>query len=132
MIKEIELIKFKRFNNNIIKLKTTDVTVLAGGNNSGKSTILHALAVWEFCRNYLEFEKGKNSLTSSYLGQGVGINYNDFSPINIPSLKYLWTNLKPSGSYSLNIKCKWDYAGEEHYIKFGLALANERLFIKTL
>ena len=52
MIKSITLTNFKKYKDKTINLKD-GVTLLVGGNNEGKSTILHALAVWEFCKNYL-------------------------------------------------------------------------------
>ncbi|WGK63875.1 AAA family ATPase [Croceiramulus getboli] len=131
MIEKLELKNFKRWKNKSFGLKVEGVTVIAGGNNSGKSSLLHAFAVWEFCKTYILFEKGKKALYTGYNGQGVGINYNDFSPVNIPNLKYLWTNLKPSGGYNLKIKLHWSHDGQPKFLEFGLALANERLFIKS-
>lgn len=60
------------------------------------------------------------------------MNIDDFSPINIPELKYLWTNLKPSSGYNLTLKCIWDTERKENcHLEIGLALSNERLFIKV-
>ena len=130
MITEIKLKNFKHFSNTTIKLKDGTLTILAGGNNSGKSTILQSLAVWEFCKMHLSIERGVHSLYHGYAGSGLGINLEDFSPINIPRLTYLWTNLKPSSSYSLRIMCKWMNESVEKYLEIGLALANDRLFMK--
>lgn len=132
MITEIKLKNFKHFSNSTIKLKERSLTILAGGNNSGKSSLLQAFAVWEFCKMHLSMEKGIHSLYSGFSGAGLGINLEDFSPINIPRLTYLWTNLKPSASYSLSISCKWIFNGEEKFLEIGLALANDRLFMKPL
>lgn len=132
MIKEIHLTNFKRFKDTTVTLKPFDVSILAGGNNSGKSTLLHALAVWEFCKLYLVYEKGERSLLDSFRGDGYGISFDDFTPINIPSLKYLWTNLNPYGGYSLKIKCVWDLPNKaDRFLEISLALTQERLFMKT-
>jgi hypothetical protein len=54
----------------------------------------------------------------------------------VPSLKHLWTNLKsqkvdePDG-YTLRIRCEWSEAEHPHHLEFGLALSNDRLFVKT-
>ncbi len=126
-IKSVTLKNFKKFNNNTIELKP-ELSLLVGGNNEGKSSILHALAVWEFCKTFLLINRGRKALQPSKHIAGVGMSIDDFTPINIPDLKYLWTNLKPSSGYNLSIKCEWD----DKYLEIGLALANDRLFVKTL
>ncbi len=132
MIKAITLKNFKKWNNKTINLNEKGLSLIVGGNNSGKSTILHALAVWEYCKTVLIFEKGEDSILTGFRGAGFGVNIDDFTPINIPSLKYLWTNLNPGSGYNLSIRCTWDIAGKpDCYLEIGLALAQERLFIKT-
>lgn len=130
-IKTITLKNFKKFSNKTITLHD-GLTLLVGGNNEGKSSILHALAVWEFCKRFLIINRGIEALQQSRHMAGVGMNIDDFTPINIPELKYLWTNLKPSSSYSLSIKCCWAIGIVDKYLEIGLALANDRLFVKTL
>jgi len=133
---EITLHRFKQFNSGKIVLKP-HLSLLVGGNNAGKSTVLHALAVWEFCKTILEFSKGRRAWVSGAGGQGIGIGSTEFSPISVPSFKHLWTNLKSqrikeADGYTLKIKASWRTAdGALKYLEFGLSLANERLFIKT-
>ncbi len=102
---------------------------MVGGNNEGKSSLLHAFAVWEFCKTFLRINRGDIALHQHEHNAGVGMSIDEFTPINIPELKYLWTNLKPSGGYTLSIKCMWD---NDKFLEIGLALANDRLFVKTL
>jgi ABC-type branched-subunit amino acid transport system ATPase component len=114
------------------------VTFLAGGNNSGKSTLLQALAVWEFARSVVEMNKGKVALLAGTSGQGVGVSAEEFSPIVLPNLKHLWSDLKvsngvESGGYTLRIRCDWQTATDppaDRHLEFGFALANDRLFLK--
>ncbi|MDO6680160.1 AAA family ATPase [Shewanella sp. 4_MG-2023] len=144
-IQEIELHRFKRYRNKTIG--TPDgFCLLAGSNNSGKSTFMQAFALWEFCKNLIKLEHGDGGLLNDHLGkkQGVGVNGEDFLPLNIPSLKHLWTNLKvnpeedsqgnkePDG-YTLWLEVKWINSSQEEprYLRFSLSLANERLFVKT-
>lgn len=138
MIEELVLRKFKRFRDQSIPLSTSGVSLVAGANNSGKSTVLHALAVWEFCRTIIESEKGVEAFLPESRAQGLGLGDDEFSPILVPSLNHLWTNLKTQKSgddqdgFTLRIRSKWtdgEAVGKE--LEFGLALANDRLFIKT-
>lgn len=138
MIRELSLKKFKRFRSQAIPLSTCGVSLVAGANNSGKSTILHALAVWEFCRTIIEAEKGAKAFLPDSKAQGLGVGDDEFSPILLPSLNHLWTNLKTQKTaddidgFTLRICGKWgDKAEKDKELEFGLALANDRLFIKT-
>lgn len=130
-IKRVEIHNFKKLSNHTIVLRP-QMTLVVGGNNSGKSTLLHALATWEFCKMVLINEKSTHALEQGFGGVGYGITLDDFTPINIPSFRYLWTNLSITQSYSLTIKCCWDNdAGIEKYLTIGLSLVQERLFIKN-
>lgn len=134
MISGVTLTRFKRFADSSFDLQP-GVTFLAGGNNSGKSTLLQAIAVWEFCRLILENERGRESLTEGYRGQGLGLSDDEFSPIAVASLKHLWTNLKSQipgqDGYSLSIECHWSVGGADKHLQLSLALTNDRLFVKA-
>lgn len=132
MIKRIELKKFKNFEDATINLIPSKLTLLVGGNNSGKSTLLHALATWEFAKTVLIHEKDPKALLSTSHNDGLGISIDDFTPLNIPSFRYLWYNLKITNNYSLTIKCIWDNDGVEKYLEIGFSLVQERLFIKKM
>ncbi|MDG9701832.1 AAA family ATPase [Streptomyces sp. DH37] len=135
----MQFTRFKQFEQASFNFRPSDVTFLAGGNNSGKSSILHGLAVWEFCKIASLMERGEDAFLAVAEGrQGFGLGDDEFSPINLPSLKHLWTNLKtakgesdPDG-YTLKIRCEWDGAAEEKHLEFALSLANDRLFIKPV
>ena len=134
MLSKVSFHRFKQFRDNSFDLHP-GVSLLGGGNNAGKSTILHGLAIWEFCRTAVEMERGVEAFLADYAGQGLGLGDDEFSPINVPSLKHLWTNLKtqrvdePDG-YTLQIRCDWARNGEDRFLEFGLSLANDRLFVK--
>jgi predicted ATPase len=134
----ISLRRFKQFSQLTLAMKG-NITLMAGPNNAGKSSLLHALAVWEFCRLATLMERGPDGLGPKRIGvQGFGIGDDEFSPINVPSLKHLWTNLNPQkkdkdeDGYTLHIECRWTTADAEKYLAFALSLANDRLFIKVL
>lgn len=127
--------RFKQFADQSFDLHP-GISLLGGGNNVGKSTILHGLAVWEFCRTAVEMERGPKVFLAGQARQGLGLGDDEFSPINVPTLKHLWTNLKtqkviePDG-YTLKIACEWTHDGADRRLEFGLALSNDRLFVKT-
>ena len=135
VITKVSFHRFKQFRDQSFDLRP-GVSLLGGGNNAGKSTILHGLAVWEFCRTAIEMERGPDTFVAGHGGQGLGLGDDEFSPINVPSLKHLWSNLKtqkdgePDG-YTLKIRSEWDANGSPRYLEFGLSLANDRLFVKT-
>ena len=80
-------------------------------------------------------ERGGDAFLAGARIQGLCLGDDQFSPIHVPSLKHLWTNLatqrvdEPDG-YTLKIRCDWEEEGAR-YLEFGLSLANDRLFIKA-
>lgn len=142
MIKKVVLQKFKQFKHSTIEILPTGVTLISGENNSGKTSLLHALAIWNFCKTILINEKGVSCLFQDSASQGLGISDDEFIPISLPSLRHLWTNLKTqktteTDGYTLKICCYWDDpmattgANGVSFLEFGLSLANDRLFIKA-
>ncbi len=137
MIKELTIHRFKCFSDKTFKFSPDSLSLIVGGNNSGKSTILHAFAVWEFCKLIVKIEKGDKTLLGDTPKPGLGLNADEFLPIAIPSLNHLWTNLRSqkkneSDGYTLRVKCKWDTSEQSNCeLEFGLSLANDRLFIKV-
>ena len=147
MIKRIELTRFKKFKSQSFNLNPNGVSLLVGGNNAGKSTLIHALAVWEFCKMILLHEKGRSVFNESELGtgEGFGMSAEEFLPIAVPSLNHLWTNLKTQLStaekatwpdrypgYIMRIRCVWDHQGQlNKMLEIGLSLVNDRLFIRV-
>jgi hypothetical protein len=59
--------------------------LLVGQNNSGKSTLLHALAIWQFCVEEFRASKRKG-------GRGTEIILPNFTPLPLPDFKLLWHN----------------------------------------
>lgn len=147
MIKRIDLTRFKKYKEQTFSLDPTGITLLVGGNNAGKTTLIHALAVWEFCKMILLHEKGRDSFNQSEVGkgEGFGMSAEEFLPIAVPTLNHLWTNLKTQLSptekeewpdrfygYIMRIKCTWDHCEQtDKMLEIGLSLANDRLFIRV-
>jgi energy-coupling factor transporter ATP-binding protein EcfA2 len=62
----------------------TNFDLLVGPNNSGKSTILQALAIWQFCID--EFRRAKRRGKS-----GIQIVLPNFTALPVPEFNLLWT-----------------------------------------
>lgn len=88
MITRFTISNFKRIAEAEIELGNT--VVFIGPNNSGKTTALQALALWDVgWRRWAERrEKGRPGTRP-----GVTINRRDLSSIPVPSAKLLWRNL---------------------------------------
>ena len=131
MIKKVVIKNFRSFDDDTIELHPDGVSLLVGGNNSGKSSFLYALSTWSYCCNVLVNEKRSDALLAGVRGDGYGVSLSDFTPLNIPSFKHLWTNLKVGQPYSLSITCYWDVANIERYLTISLNEVQDKLFIKN-
>lgn len=128
----LHLENFKQFSNIDIDINSKNLTLIAGVNNAGKTSILHSLAVWEYAKILLINYRGKESLTKRYKSdKGLGIPPESFSPINIPSLRYLWKDQKTNGSYNLKIKITWlDSEKNELFLGIAFTLNGNNFAIK--
>lgn len=127
----LEIRNFKRFGKISVKLHNTGLTLISGSNNSGKTSILHALAVWEYSKMLLVNARGDRSLTQDYnFTNGLGIPPESFSPISIPSLRYLWKDQNTNGSYKLTIKVGWKEADEDQQLELAYSLNGNNFAIK--
>ncbi|MCH7812986.1 MAG: AAA family ATPase [Planctomycetes bacterium] len=89
MLTRLHIRNFKRFEEADIELGQT--VVLIGPNNSGKTTALQALALWEGgVRRWNERREGK---TSPEKRPGVTINRRELISIPVPNAKVLWRDL---------------------------------------
>ncbi|MFH1672266.1 MAG: AAA family ATPase [Pseudomonadota bacterium] len=89
MLTRIQIRKFKRFDD--VDMELGKSVVLIGPNNSGKTTALQALALWDIgVRRWNEKRKGKSSPEKR---PGVTINRRDLISIPVPNANLLWRNL---------------------------------------
>ena len=106
----------------------TDFDLLVGRNNSGKSTVLQALAIWQFCVD--EFSRTRPSGTGS---KGIQVILPNFTALPVPEFRLLWKDLvvgqgltkdKEKGSQKLiliEIIVRWrDSDRQDH--EFGIGL----------
>jgi len=146
MLTRLRIKNFKRFPDADIELGQS--VVFVGQNNSGKTTALQALALWDVgLRKWNEEYKGKNVPAQR---PGVTINRRDLVAIPVPGANLLWRNLhvrdvkKANGKpQTQNIRIdiivdgvsegkawscglEFDYANEESFYCRPLRLDNEK------
>lgn len=91
MITRLTLRNFKSVSEQIYEFTSFDL--LVGRNNSGKSTVLQALAIWQFCVD--EFHRSKR------LGsKGIQVVLPNFTALPVPEFSLLWKD-KTDRSYPM-------------------------------
>ncbi|TKB69850.1 MAG: AAA family ATPase [Nitrospira sp.] len=89
MLTRLKIRNFKRFDD--VDIELGKAVVLIGPNNSGKTTALQALALWDIgLRRWNEKRKGKSSPEKR---PGVTVNRRDLFSIPVPSANLLWRDL---------------------------------------
>lgn len=100
----------------------TNFDLLVGPNNSGKSSILQALAIWQFCID--EFHRAKRHGKS-----GIQIVLPNFTALPVPEFNLLWTE-KRDRKYL--VKDKPEYILIEIYVTWrGLDGKDETFGVKV-
>jgi hypothetical protein len=94
MITKVTTHYFKRFETQEFLLKP--VTLLAGPNNSGKSTLLQAAMVWNLAMLKWWDRKGPASGSRAKDRPGAPITRQEFTALPLPSMDQLWTNTHTS------------------------------------
>ena len=90
MIETVTLHYFKLFRQ--VAFDVSDSIVLAGPNNSGKTTLLQAIAVWNLALQKWLAERGPESGSKARKRTGVAITRKDFTAIPLREMDLLWTN----------------------------------------
>ncbi len=89
MLTKLTIKNFKRFDE--VEVDLGKSVVLIGPNNSGKTTALQALALWELgLRRWTEKRQGKSTALQR---QGVAINRRDLVALPVPVANLLWRDL---------------------------------------
>lgn len=83
MITRLTLRNFKSVDEQAYDFGQFDL--LVGRNNSGKSTVLQALAIWQFCVD--EFHRSKRSGS-----KGIQVVLPNFTALPVPEFNLLWTD----------------------------------------
>lgn len=89
MLTKITVKNFKRFAE--VEVELGDPVVFIGPNNSGKTSALQALALWDIgLKRWTEKRKGKSRPEKR---AGVAINRRDLVAVPVPSARQLWRDL---------------------------------------
>jgi len=89
MLTKLKVRNFKRFGE--IEIELDNPVVFIGPNNSGKTSALQALALWQVGINrWNEKRKGKGTPEKR---SGVTINRRDLVAVPVPDANLLWRNL---------------------------------------
>lgn len=83
MIHKLVLRNFKRIKEETFEFNQFDLIV--GINNSGKSTALQALAIWQYCVDQFSLSKRKGS-------RGIQVVLPNFTALPLPEFNLLWTD----------------------------------------
>jgi hypothetical protein len=89
MLTNLRIRNFERFQEADIELGQS--VVLVGPNNSGKTTVRQALALWEIGLRAWNAKRGGKA--SPEKRPGVTINRRDLVPIPVPAADLLWRDL---------------------------------------
>lgn len=87
MIKRIRLVRFKRFDEEVFNLSGQSV-ILAGPNNSGKTTLLQAISTWNLALNQWRIEgRGTPGRT-----RRISLVLDEFTALPLREMNLLWLN----------------------------------------
>ena len=100
MITKLTLHNFKNVGEQVYEFGQFDL--LVGPNNSGKSTILQALAIWQFCVE--EFRRSKRTGSS-----GTQVVLPNFTALPVPEFNLLWKDRVDRRYPEQNGKKKQEY-----------------------
>ena len=85
MIRRVTVRHFKRFENEVFDL--SESVVLAGANDSGKTTLLQAISTWKFgLDRWLEHRVRSRAKART----GASITRSQFTPVPVRELNFLW------------------------------------------
>jgi ABC-type cobalamin/Fe3+-siderophores transport system ATPase subunit len=101
IIQYIECENFKAFGS-LEQILFSQPSVLIGPNNSGKTTVLQALTIWnQGIRNWFQEKKHIKNVKNS----GVGLNRLLITQVPVKEAKYFWNNTKTkNGKDNIEIK----------------------------
>jgi predicted ATPase len=95
MLTKLTIRNFKRFRDEML-IDFAPITVLVGANNSGKSTVLQALSIFQYCVDVTRKKRNGGLVLETRT-----IGPDEFGALPAASLSDLWPNGKPSEAISI-------------------------------
>lgn len=92
MLRKLTIRNFKRFRQQTFHLD--DSVVLAGPNNSGKSTLLQAISAWKLA---LDRWTAEREGSQAFKRSGVAITRNDFTSLPLREMNLMWEDRRVTG-----------------------------------
>ena len=118
MLTKLTIKNFKRFRDETV-VNFEPITVLLGGNNSGKSTVLQALSIFQYCMEVTRKRKnGGFTLDTKTIGP------EEFGALPVAEPTDLWPDSKPAGA--INIEAKFS---NDATISFEITMSFNRFSI---
>lgn len=90
MIRQVKLRYFKHFREETFDL--SENIILAGPNNTGKTTLLQAIAIWSLALRKWLAERGPESGSRASKRTGIPITRKDFTAIPLREMNLLWND----------------------------------------
>jgi predicted ATPase len=90
MVTAVDVAYFKRFERQRFDL--SDHIVLAGPNNSGKTTLLQAITVWDLALRRWKERRGLETRSTARERTGVPLTRKDFTALPLREMNLLWTD----------------------------------------
>ncbi|MBI4517720.1 MAG: ATP-binding protein [Deltaproteobacteria bacterium] len=118
MLQKLTVKNFKRFREETV-IDLAPITVLVGANNSGKSTVLQALSIFQYC---VEVTRKKKNGTIALETRTIGPE--EFGALPVASPTDLWPNGKATGTIAIGA----DFDGAAR-IRFEIKLSYNRFSI---
>lgn len=102
MIEKITIRRFKRFNEEVFEFP--DHVVLAGPNNTGKTTVLQAIAAWDLALNHWrelkDFRKRNRGYTRAPIARQA------FAAVPLRAFDLLWNQRQSKSSIEIEIRSR--------------------------
>ena len=112
-----------------IKIELGDTVVFIGPNNSGKTTALHALALWEI--GLKRWNEHRRRRPQAKRRRGITVNRRDLISVPVPDAKLLWHNLQVRDAQEyvrIDIVVEGDTAGKKWECGLEFDYANPEAF----
>jgi predicted ATPase len=132
MIKRLRLVRFKRFEEEVFDLAGQSV-ILAGPNNSGKTTLLQAVSTWSLALSRWRLEGGPSGGRT----KRISVVLDEFTALPLREMNLLWLNrhvarkakdAKTPKAAPIYIEATVDgAAGGEQSLTIEILYANEKL-----